>query len=130
MNRNASLGGPTSQPQRVHEVCGAVQRVGVEVRAAALKPRRVFGNEPLVYWAVVSRPIKVQPRAVVFPARVLEAVRARRPADRGVAEGFVSVLSLNGAGRIRQGDRAPERVRERGECTCRIRAVEELVYAA
>ena len=85
--------------------------IAVEIRTASREADRVFGNEPLVNWGVVPRSVEVNARAVVFPARVLERVGAGRPAGRGVAEGFVSVLSLNGAGGIRQSDRAPERVR-------------------
>src|SRR5262250_2206653 len=82
--------GALVETRRIHELKWRIANVGVEVCVACHEPDRIFADKPLQAGVVVSRPIVVQPRAVILPARVLSGIgrsttRHTRAAERLVA---------------------------------------------
>src|SRR5712691_9624337 len=57
--------------------------IGVEVDSA-YNPDRILANEPLQYRIVISCPVVIEPRSIVFSAGVLDCV----PVVRAEADGF------------------------------------------
>jgi hypothetical protein len=71
--------------------------------------------------------IKIEAGSVVFAACELPRIRAGRARRGRVAEGFKRVLGLRSARRVREFERAAQRIDDRGLRPAAIRAGERLV---
>ena len=93
-------------------------RISVDVAMEVCAPHhtdRIFGDEPLQYRVVVSGPVEVEPRPIVFPSGVL--VRVRGAIRIGaklccLAVGRVGVVVLHRAVVLGLGKSAVERIRQ------------------
>ena len=106
-----------------------VPDVAVEIRVSTLKLDRILAEEPPEPRGVVPRPVVVEARAVVLPARELMRVRGGLPGGGRVAERCVGVLRLDRPAAISQGEWAPQGVCEQRSQTGGVGPGEDLVEA-
>lgn len=78
---------------------------------------------------IVPCPIVVEPRAIVFPSRILVAARTREARLCCRAEGLIGVLGLECSCPISQGNGCTKSVGQQGSCANPIRSCKKFVNA-
>lgn len=98
------------QPEGINQHDRIVRYVDVEVDAPTVELNWIFADEALGPWVVVPRPIVVEARAVVLPARILELVRVREARDRRRPKWLIGVLGLDDTRGVGYRHGRPERI--------------------
>src|SRR5574341_2545232 len=84
----------------------------VEGCVAAKKPYRITCNEPTAHRIIVPRPVIIESDTIILPPGEPEGVRAGRSGDGSVSKGREGIGRRKIPSGIREGDAAPEGIRE------------------
>jgi len=81
---------------RINKVDRIIPYIPIQIDIPAQKPNRVLADEPLQSGMVIPGPVVVQPRAIIFSARVLEGIGGGYAGRSRLAERLVGVLCSSG----------------------------------